>query len=249
MRHLAVVLAATTILSGGHALAQSGGSTDSSDAATRPPVAAGAPHGADQSPAFKGQTRAPQPASDVAVTTEIVADDLPKLWSMEFLGDGRMLVAAKEGAMHIVGTDGAVGEALEGVPDVDARGQGGLLDIALAPDFADSRTIFFSFSEPREGGVNGTSVAAAELRTDEAGSGTLENVRVIFQQTPGYAGTKHFGSRLAFAPNGDLFVTVGERSDTPIRDQAQDVDLGSRQGVPHSPRWLARRGCPVRRGR
>ncbi|MAP17664.1 MAG: glucose dehydrogenase, partial [Aurantimonas sp.] len=208
------------MLSGGHALAQSG------DAATRPPVATGAPHGADQSPAFEGQTRAPQPATDVAVSTEIVADDLPKLWSMEFLTDGRMLVAAKDGAMHIVGTDGTVGEALAGVPDVDARGQGGLLDIALAPDFADSRMIFFSFSEPRDGGVNGTSVAAAELRTDDAGSGTLENVRVIFQQTPGYAGTKHFGSRLAFAPNGDLFVTVGERSDTPIRDQAQDVTSG-----------------------
>ena len=226
MRHFAIILAATTMLSGGQALAQSGGSPASGDAATRPPVATGAPHGADQSPAFEGQTRAPQPATDVAVRTEIVADDLPKLWSMEFLADGRMLVAAKDGAMHIVGTDGTVGEALAGVPDVDARGQGGLLDIALAPDFADSRTIFFSFSEPRDGGVNGTSVAAAELRTDDAGSGTLENVRVIFRQTPGYAGTKHFGSRLAFAPNGDLFVTVGERSDTPIRDQAQDVTSG-----------------------
>ncbi len=226
MRHFAIILAATTMLSGGQALAQSGDSSASDDAATRPPVATGAPHGADQSPAFEGQTRAPQPATDVAVSTEIVADDLPKLWSMEFLADGRMLVAAKDGAMHIVGTDGTVGEALAGVPDVDARGQGGLLDIALAPDFADSRTIFFSFSEPRDGGVNGTSVAAAELRTDDAGSGTLENVRVIFRQTPGYAGTKHFGSRLAFAPNGDLFVTVGERSDTPIRNQAQDVTSG-----------------------
>ncbi|MEF2553190.1 PQQ-dependent sugar dehydrogenase [Aurantimonas sp. A2-1-M11] len=192
----------------------------------RPSVVTAAPHGADQQPAFEGQTRAPQPAEDVAVTTNVVADGLPRLWSMEFLPDGRMLVATKDGAMHIVGDDGEPGEPLAGVPEVDAAGQGGLLDIALAPDFAESNTIFFSFAEPRGGGENGTSVVRAQLSTDDAGSGALEDVTVIFQQTPAYAGDKHFGSRLAFAPNGELFVTVGERSDTPIRDQAQDPSSG-----------------------
>jgi aldose sugar dehydrogenase len=101
-----------------------------------------------------------------------------------------------------------------------------LLDVALAPDFAQSGQIYFSFSEPREGGGNGTSVARATLKADEDDSGSLDNVEVIFQQTPAYDGNKHFGSRLTFAPDGKLFITVGERSDEPIRDQAQDLNSG-----------------------
>jgi glucose/arabinose dehydrogenase len=99
------------------------------------------------------------------------------------------------------------------------------LDVALAPDFASSNKIFFSFSEPREGG-NGTSVASATLVQDENGGGQLEDVQIIFRQTPTYTGNKHFGSRLVFGNDGELFVTVGERSDTPIRDQAQDIASG-----------------------
>jgi glucose/arabinose dehydrogenase len=112
------------------------------------------------------------------------------------------------------------------VPEVVDRGQGGLLDVALAPDFSQSRMIYLSFSEPRGGRENGTSVARARLETDDQGGGALTGTEVIFRQTPAYAGDKHFGSRLAFAPDGTLFVTVGERSDTPIRDQAQDISSG-----------------------
>src|SRR5689334_15607412 len=120
----------------------------------------------DQKPAFAGQTRAPQPAELVDIKTEVVAEDLPHLWAMEFLPDGRMLVTAKQGDMHIISEEGEAGPKIEGVPKVLAGGQGGLLDVALAPDFATSGLIFFSFSEQRQDG-NGTSVASAKLVPDQ----------------------------------------------------------------------------------
>lgn len=179
----------------------------------------------DQKPAFAGQTRAPQPAQMVKVKKEVVAQGLPHLWAMEFLPDGRMLVTAKQGKMHIISKDGKPGPAIDGVPKVLASGQGGLLDVALAPDFASSGMIFFSFSEEREDG-NGTSVASAKLVPDANGGAKLENVNVIFRQTPSYDGNKHFGSRLAFGAKNELYVTVGERSDPEPRVQAQELSSG-----------------------
>lgn len=184
-----------------------------------------APNAPDQQPAFTGQTRAPLPPQPATLSQTVVADGLPHLWAMEFLPDGRMLVNAKQGAMHIISTDGQAGPALEGVPKVASAGQGGLLDVALAPDYETSSRIFFSFAEPREGG-NGTSVASAKLVTDGEGGGKLEDVQVIFRQMPTYDGDKHFGSRLAFGRDGELYVTVGERSDREPRVQAQDLASG-----------------------
>lgn len=183
------------------------------------------PNAPEQTPAFDGQTRAPEPAEPAVTAQDIVADELPQLWAMEFLPDGRMLVTAKAGAMHIIAEDGTAGPELTGVPEVDADGQGGLLDVALAPDYETSGLIYFSFSEPRDGG-NGTSVASAKLVPDDAGGGALEDVTVIFQQMPTYDGDKHFGSRLVFGPEGELYVTVGERSDVEPRIQAQDIGSG-----------------------
>lgn len=191
----------------------------STSAETQPPNAQ------NQEPQTPDQTRAPVPNEPATVEQETVATGLPQLWALEFLPDNRMLVTVKSGAMMIIGEDGKAGPEIEGVPEVDAQGQGGLLDVALAPDFETSNRIFFSFSEPREDG-NGTSVASATLVQDDNGGGRLEDVQVIFQQTPTYDGTKHFGSRLVFGDQGELFVTVGERSDTPIRDQAQDIASG-----------------------
>ncbi|MCO6051182.1 PQQ-dependent sugar dehydrogenase [Mesorhizobium sp. RP14(2022)] len=214
MKRLALLLAATA-LGAGSAFAQAGA-----------PVEVGRPNAPDQKPAFEGQTRVGQPENPAKVKAETVAEGLPHLWGMEILPDGRMLVTAKDGEMHILSKDGKPGDAISGVPDVASGGQGGLLDVALAPDFAQSGQIYFSFSEPRESGGNGTSVARATLKADEDNSGSVENVEVIFQQTPAYDGNKHFGSRLTFAPDGKLFITVGERSDEPIRDQAQDLNSG-----------------------
>lgn len=215
----AALLAAPALAQGTTPAAGSESTQAGEPAETKP---ANAP---DQQPAFAGQTRAPQPAETVEVETEVVADGLPHLWAMEFLPDGRMLVTAKEGAMHIVSTDGKAGPALEGVPEVLSDGQGGLLDVALAPDFETSGMVFFSLSEEREDG-NGTSVASGKLVTDDQGGGALEDVQVIFRQMPSYDGNKHFGSRLVFGPGGELYVTVGERSDPEPRVQAQDLTSG-----------------------
>jgi glucose/arabinose dehydrogenase len=190
------------------------------------PVETQAPNAPNQEPAFSRQTRAPQPPEVVNIKTEVVAEGLPHLWAMEFLPDGRMLVTAKQGAMHIIGTDGTAGPEIANVPEVLADGQGGLLDVALAPDFESSGRIFFSFAEPRDDDGNGTSVASARLVADDQGGGALEDVTVIFRQTPGYDGNKHFGSRLAFGPEGELYVTVGERSDAEPRVQAQNLQSG-----------------------
>ncbi|MEX2630984.1 MAG: PQQ-dependent sugar dehydrogenase [Tistlia sp.] len=208
MRHLALPLAAAALLAAAPALAQQA-----------------PPNAPDQEPAFEGQTRAPLTEQRADVKAELVARDLPNLWGLAFLPDGRMLVTAKRGDMLIVGPDGEAGAPLAGVPAVDDDGQGGLLDVMPAPDFAESALVYFAYAEPRDGG-NGTTVARARLVTDEAGSGALENLEVIFRQTPTYDGGMHFGSRLVFAPDGKLFITLGERSDRPIRDQAQDLGSG-----------------------
>jgi glucose/arabinose dehydrogenase len=204
---------AATLLTGG---------ASAQDARTAETAEANAP---DQKPAFENQTRAPLPETVPQISVDVVAEGLPHLWAMEFLPDGRMLVTTKDGAMHVVSQEnGEASPPIEGVPAVMSEGQGGLLDVALAPGFEASGRIYFSFSEPREGG-NGTSVAAARL-TEEEGKLALRDVAVIFRQMPTYDGDKHFGSRLVFGPKGELYVTVGERSDRETRVGAQDLGSG-----------------------
>lgn len=181
---------------------------------TAPPNASG------QTPAFEGQTRVPEVHSGFDVQQEVIASGLSNPWSLVFLPDDRLLVTERNGQLRIVSQLGEVSPAIAGVPEVMDRGQGGLLDVSLAPDFEQTRMIYFSYSEPRGDG-NGTSVASARLSDDEQ---RLENLEVIFRQTPSWNTTLHFGSRLVWDNEGHLFVTLGERSDTPIRTQAQDPD-------------------------
>ena len=189
------------------------------------PASAGAPletraaNAPGQQPAFEGQTRAPAVRTDVALTHAVVASGLDHPWGLALLPDARWLVTERSGQLRIVTAQGAISEPVAGLPAVDARGQGGLLDVAVGPTFAADRMIYWSYAEPREGG-NATSVARGRLSAD----GTrLEAVQVIFRATPTYDGDKHFGSSLAFAPDGKLFITLGERSDRPMRPQAQDL--------------------------
>ena len=172
-------------------------------------------------PAFAGQTRGCGIRSDAsAYQVTVLANTLEHPWAVEPLPGGDVLVTEKPGRMRIVSATGTVGQPITGVPAVDARGQGGLLDVALSPSFDSDRTIFWSYSEPREGG-NATSVARGVLSADRS---SLEQVRVIFRALPTFNGTMHYGSRLAFGPDGMLYVTLGERSDARIRTQAQQLD-------------------------
>jgi glucose/arabinose dehydrogenase len=134
-----------------------------------------------------------------------VATGLDEPWSLAFLPDGRMLVTEKAGQLRIVGRDGRLSDPLPGVPDVASSGQGGLLDVALDPRFAENRLIYLAYSEPGGAGA-GTAVARARL-----GEAALEGLTVIFRQQPKVNGAGHFGSRLVFARDGNLFVTLGER--------------------------------------
>jgi len=170
-------------------------------------------------PAAGQITKAPAATTKQAIKAEIVARGLVHPWGLAFLPGGRMLVTERPGRMRIVGTGGNLSQPLQGVPAVYSNGQGGLLDVVLSPDFATSGLIYFSYSEPRGGGSNGTTVARARLVTEGDG-GRLDNFQVIFRQEPAYASALHFGSRIVFMPDGSLFITMGDRY--AARDQAQN---------------------------
>jgi glucose/arabinose dehydrogenase len=160
--------------------------------------------------------RSPTPASMAApVRVETVARGLERPWGIAFLPDGRMLVTERQGRLRVVDRTGALSDPLTGVPRVLAQGQGGLLDVALSPTFAEDRFVYLSFAEPGEGGG---STAVARGRLGERG---LEGTQVIWRQQPKVGGGNHWGSRLVFRPDGTLFVTLGDRF--AHRDLAQDL--------------------------
>ncbi|MDP1913852.1 PQQ-dependent sugar dehydrogenase [Brevundimonas sp.] len=194
--------------------------------AARPgdPLENRAANGANQQPAFAGQTRAPGVRTVTAMAHTVVASGLEEPWGLALLPDGRWLVTERPGRLRIITPQGAVGEPIAGLPAVDPRGQGGLLDVVIGPGFGQDRMIYWSYAEPRDGG-NGTAVARGRLSDDGV---RVESVQVIFHAMPTYDGVLHYGSSLAFARDGKLFITLGERSDAPMRPQAQD--LGSHMG-------------------
>ena len=164
------------------------------------------------------QTNAPA-APKTSIKIEEIAGKLQNPWALQFLPDGRMLVSERPGRLRIIDKAGKVSEPLSGLPNVVTIGQGGLLDVLLAPDFATSGIVYFSYAEPRGFFRNGTSVARATLKL-EGDSGAIENGTLIFRQEPAYNGGFHFGSRLVFDKTGALFITTGERN---AKDPAQDL--------------------------
>jgi glucose/arabinose dehydrogenase len=214
-------------------------STDSTNSTSQcQPVETKTANAPEQKPAFPGQTRACAVKSDVAFDVIVVAKGLDKPWAVEPLPGGDFLITEKAGQMRIVSAKGEIGEPIGGLlpvgqggvsgvsgqgglPPITARGQGGLLDVALSPNFEKDRTIFWSFSEQREGG-SGTSVARGALTQDRR---NLEQVSIIFRAMPTYNNGLHFGSRLAFGPDGKLYITLGDRFDkTTTRPQAQQLN-------------------------
>ncbi len=162
-----------------------------------------------------------QPAS-TTIVSKVIARGLQRPWGMAFLPDGSILVTERGGSLRRV-VDGKVSAPLKGVPAVRASGQGGLLDIALDPDFADNQTLYLSFSEPDGSGRASTAVARAQIddRYRE-----LQNVQTIFSANNKSAGGRHFGSRIRFAADKTLFVTIGDRG-TQMRAQDPFDHAGS----------------------
>jgi glucose/arabinose dehydrogenase len=179
---------------------------------------------ADQPPALGESQRSPTPAAVAGVVrAETVARGLEHPWALAFLPDGRLLVTERPGRLRVVTPAGAVSAPVAGVPAVNASGQGGLLDVALDPAFAQNRLVYLSFAEAGEGGTAGTAVARGRLSDDAA---ALTGVQVNYRQQPKVAGGRHFGSRLVFGRDGLLFVTQGDRGDY----SAQAQELGSLVG-------------------
>ena len=169
-------------------------------------------------PAFPGQTRAPQVTGDVALTSAVVADGLDHPWAIAVLPEGGYLVTERSGALRLIGRDGGVGAPISGVPEVLAEGQGGLLDVSLAADFATSRRIWLTYAKPVEGGLSATAAAFATLSDDGQ---ALQGLTEFFVQDPPSPSPMHFGSRVE--PSGDhVFITTGEHFTEEERQFAQD---------------------------
>jgi aldose sugar dehydrogenase len=196
--------------------------------AAAPPVVTGPPNVPEFEPAFPGQTRAPAVQTKTALQVTTIASGFRQPWALAFLPDGRMLVTEKPtGALYVVAPNGTKSPPVAGLPSVDGRDQGGLLDVELAPDFAKSGLVYWTYYEPREGG-NGLAVARARLVDAGGANPRVENLQVVFRMMPTFDSTMHAGGRLVFAPDGTLFVTLGERSALEGRRQARD--LGSHFG-------------------
>ncbi|MFY0522810.1 PQQ-dependent sugar dehydrogenase [Archangium gephyra] len=186
-----------------------------------PPVPTGPANVPEFQPAFPGQTRAPAIQTKTAVQVTEIASGFRNPWAIAFLPDQRMLVTEKPtGSLYIVTPQGAKSPAVAGLPPVDGRGQGGLLDVEVGPDYAQRGLIYWTYYEPRSGG-NGLAVARAKLV--EGAQPRVEGVQVIFRMMPTLESTLHAGGRLVFTPDGKLFVTLGERSILAGRVQARDV--------------------------
>ncbi|WNO60209.1 PQQ-dependent sugar dehydrogenase [Rheinheimera sp. MMS21-TC3] len=144
--------------------------------------------------------------ADVKVDT--VTSGLNHPWGLAFLGDGRMLVTERAGNLRIVAADGTIGEPISGLPEIKVRGQGGLFDLRLSPNFSQDNIIYFSYSEPETAGSEITSTAVARARLE---NNKLHDLKVIFSQQPKVMGGRHYGGRLAFSADGEfLFIGLGD---------------------------------------
>src|SRR5690606_22562982 len=190
------------------------------DTMTYPPVETNDPN-TDYKPAFEGQTRAPGVKTTTKYEGTIITESLSSPWAVVALPDGRLLVNENAGNMRIVDpATGELGDAITGIPAVDDNGQGGLLGLTLDPNFSSNRMVYWVFSE-RVADGNHTAVAKGRLSDDEK---TIENAQVIYRALPSYDGRLHYGGRIIFDKDGNLFVSTGERSDKVTRPQAQQLN-------------------------
>ncbi|HUP63875.1 MAG TPA: PQQ-dependent sugar dehydrogenase, partial [Thermoanaerobaculia bacterium] len=233
MKRLTALIASIILAAATGACSQPSGANQGSTATTPPangstppasascePLETRSPNAESQTPAFPGQTRACEADSNVEYDVVVLAKGLVNPWAVEPLPNGDLLITERPGRMRVISATGAVQQPIRGIPDVDEGGQGGLLDVALSPSFTSDRMIYWSYSEPRQGG-NATSVARGALSPDGL---QVNQVQVIFRAQPTYDGRLHFGSRLTFDSDGMLYITLGERSNREVRPQAQQLD-------------------------
>ncbi len=173
-------------------------------------------------PAFKGQTRIPSVKTTTPYKVEKIAEKLGRPWAVVPLPDGRLLITEKSGYMEIRDGNGTLVKKITGFPKVDDGGQGGMLDVAPDPAFTSNKMIYWSFSEKYG---NGNLMSVAKGKLNEA-SGVIENPAVIFRAEPALRSNLHFGSRLIFTKDGNLFVSTGERSIMEGRPQSQLLSSG-----------------------
>lgn len=186
---------------------------------TLPPVETKKPN-TDYKPAFKGQTRIAGMKTKAAYEGKVITDKLKSPWGITALPDGRFLITQKAGTMVIASTNGNVSTPITGIPEVVDKGQGGLLGLTIDPDFKNNRMVYWVFSDKTPEG-NLTAVAKGRLSNDEK---TIENAQIIYRATPAYNGTLHYGGRILFGKDGNLYVSTGERSDLVTRPQAQELN-------------------------
>lgn len=173
-------------------------------------------------PAFTGQTRIGGVRTTTDYEAKAISTNLDRPWGITALPDGRLLITQKGGTMRIASTTGQLSEPITGIPPVNAGGQGGLLGLTTDPQFASNRMLYWVFSQSTEGG-NLTAVAKGTLSADER---SIENARVIYQATPAFPNTMHYGGRILVDKSGNLIVSTGERSDLQTRPQAQALNSG-----------------------
>jgi aldose sugar dehydrogenase len=164
----------------------------------------------------------PAVGGEAFVATPVASFDEP--WAMSFLPDGRLLITEKKGRLLIVAQNGDGSEPVTGIPEVDYGGQGGLGDVVVHPDYASNRLIYISYVEAGADDVRGAAVARARLTVDGDDRGRLDDLEVIWRQDPKVTGRGHYGHRIAFSPDGYLFISSGERQKfDPAQDMQQNL--------------------------
>lgn len=183
-----------------------------------PPVESASPN-TSYPPAFPGQTRAPGMKTQTPYRVDVLTDGLSAPWGMAALPDGRLLITEKRGSLRIYARDTGLSDPIPGITGVSNKGQGGLLDVLLAPDFASSRRIYLTLAAA-ENDLSLTALATATLAPDES---AVTGYEILWRAGPAYHVDAHFGSRVALSPDGFLFVSTGDRQNMDTRHRAQEL--------------------------
>ena len=220
---LVAISAAVLLAACGGADGQAQPAPNAGAAPSRAPVQTGPANASGQAPAFPGQTRAPEVKANVAYEVSDYVTGLAKPWGIAFLPNGALLISEKAGSLRVF-EGGKLSEPVAGTPAVDTNGQGGLLGLAVDPNYARNGFVYMAFSERQADGKNNTAVARGRLVSSTGQPPRLEAVQVIWRQVPSIASRGHFGSRLVFARDGTLYVTTGDRMINESRPNAQRLD-------------------------